>query len=508
MVKDRSSLTRRNLMAGMLGALATPAMANAPLTSLFPLARPGAPDPAPAAASALRAPRGTLDALLARSGLSGQTAVIAVDAETGATVEEHRGDLVMPPASTAKAITAMYALQTLGLEHRFVTRIEATGGGEIRNGELAGDLVLRGGGDPTLQTADLARLAEALVQRGLRRVSGRFLVDDSALPGVAQIDRGQPVSAGYNPSVSGLNLNFNRVHFSWETREGQARLALDARSEREVPPVSVIAIRAAARDLPVYTHGIEGGREHWTVAASALRSPGSRWLPVRVAAAYAGDVLRALLAARGCQIPPAQTARVAQGAVLAEHRSAALRPMVAEMLRYSTNITAESLGLAATLRLGGRPGGLEPSAARMNAWIGARYDAPGMALIDHSGLGPGSRITPRAMARYLVAARREGVLPDLLRLHPMRDSAGRENAGHPVTVRAKTGTLNFVSSLAGYAQPRGGRAIAFAIFSADMNRRRRISEADGEQPSGTRAWAGQARGLQQALIERWAGLSG
>jgi D-alanyl-D-alanine carboxypeptidase/D-alanyl-D-alanine-endopeptidase (penicillin-binding protein 4) len=140
----------------------------------------------------------------------------------------------------------------------------------------------------------------------------------------------------------------------------------------------------------------------------------------------------------------------------------------------------------------------------MNAWIGERYDAAGMALVDHSGLGPDSRVAPLVMARYLLAARREGVLPGLLRDFILRDAQGRENPAHPVSVLAKTGTLNFVSTLAGYAQMRGGRPVVFAIFSADLDRRRRISEAEGERPAGTRPWAGAARGLQQALIERWA----
>ncbi len=499
MSNSGSGVTRRSLLGGMLGVLAAPAWANAPLRSPVPPMRPTASLAGPAVAPPQVT--GSLETLLARAGVSGQTALIALDAETGAVIEHHRADLRMPPASTAKAVTALFALQTLGSDHRFVTRVEARGA--ISGGVLQGDLVLRGGGDPTLQTEDLARLAEMLVQQGLRRVTGRFEVDDGALPSVLQIDDGQPPSAGYNPAVGGLNLNFNRVHFSWETREGHLRLALDARSEREMPAVSVIGITAAARDLPVYTHALRQDGEDWTVAATALAAPGSRWLPVRRAGAYAGDVFRVLLATRGCQVPPPQVARSEPGRLLAEHRSAALTGMVREMLRYSTNITAEALGLSASQRLGARPRGLESSAGRMNRWIGERYGASGMGLIDHSGLGPGSRISPRVMASYMLAARREGVLPGLLREHPLR-----EGVRLPVQVHAKTGTLDFVSALTGYAQPQGGRAIVFSIISADMDRRTRLVSAQTEQTVGARSWTAQARGLQQSLIERWAGLAG
>ncbi len=152
----------------------------------------------------------------------------------------------MPPASTAKTVTALYALQTLGADHRFVTSVLARG--TISAGVLSGDLVLRGGGDPVLQTQDLARLADQVIAAGVRSITGEFRVDDGALPRVAQIDRGQPVQAGYNPGLSGMNLNFNRVYFGWETRAGRPVLTMDARSEREVPPVSAIAIEAVARD--------------------------------------------------------------------------------------------------------------------------------------------------------------------------------------------------------------------------------------------------------------------
>ena len=511
MLRDRSALSRRSVLAGLLAGAATPVLATAPLRSPRPPARPASAQIAalaPEAGATRSAPTGALSTVLERAGLTGDTTVIAVDAETGAVIEEHRADLRVPPASTAKALTTMYALQTLGTEFRFTTRVETGTGARIENGTLRGDLVLRGGGDPTLQTDHLARLAAELVERGLRRIEGRFIVDDQALPSIEQIDPEQPVAAGYNPGIAGLNLNFNRVYFGWEVANGRTQLSMDARSDREVPPVSVIGIEAVSRNLPVYTYASRGGRERWTVAASALNQSGSRWLPVRRPTAYAGDVFRMLLAARGCQLPEPRLQSVPPGQILAEHRSETLPGVLRDMLRYSTNITAECAGLAATLRQGRAVQGLAPSAARLNAWVAERYGASGLALQDHSGLAEASRVSVRSMASYLVAARREGILPGLLREHQMRDANGRPQTNHPVEVRAKTGTLDFVSALAGYAQPRGGRPIAFAIVSADLPRRESTRSEESERPAGARAWTGRARTLQQDLIERWAGLHG
>ena len=496
---NRGAPSRRQLLAGFASGLALiaagPASALAPARSPRPPVRPGP-------GLSLRPAPPSVEALIEGARLGGRTGLMAIDMATGAVLEAHGAETPLPPASVAKAPTALYALFQLGLEHRFATRVLASGG-QIEGGTLRGDLVLQGGGDPVLQTGELAALAQRLVDLGLRRVEGRLLVDDAALPPIPAIANDQPVQAGYNPAIAGLNLNFNRVHFAWQNAGGRLDLSMDARSDREVPPVSVIGIEAVARQGPVYTHSESGAREIWTVARPALSGTGSRWLPVRRPALYAGDVLRALLAARGCAVPPPQAVSGASGVILAEHRSDPLPEVMRGMLRFSTNITAEAAGLAASRRQNAAVQSLAQSGAQMGQWIAARYAAPGMRFVDHSGLGVYSRVTAAAMARFLFAAGGEGVLPEILREHPMRDNQGREIRNHPIQVRAKTGTLSFASGLGGYARTPGGRSIAFAIFSADVDRRARLSAAERERPPGAREWAQRARGLQQALLERW-----
>jgi serine-type D-Ala-D-Ala carboxypeptidase/endopeptidase (penicillin-binding protein 4) len=506
-------LSRRGLLLGLAATLSLPGLpgqARAPERSLVPPPRPlttargAAAVAAPVAAPVQARP---LEQLLARANLGGTTAFAALDAATGEVIEAHNPDIAMPPASVAKVPTALYALDGLGLEHRFVTRVRARDGA-ISGGVLRGDLVLEGGGDPVLQTEHLAALAQTLVAQGLRRVEGRFLVDERALPLIPSIDPGQAPQAGYSPAVSGLNLNFNRVHFAWRQSGGQPQVSLDARSGTETPPVSVIRIATADRAMPVYAHTQGTDRESWSVARAALTGEGSRWLPVRRPGHYAGDVLRALLAARGCTVPAPVSGQGGSGAVLAEHRSAPMTTLMGEMLRFSTNIVAECAGLSASLRGAGGVRDLAGSGGRMSDWLARTHQAPGLRFVDHSGLGEASRVTAQGMARLFLSARRTTLLSELLRAHPMRDGQGREMADHPVTVRAKTGTLNFVSGLGGYARTRGGREIVFAIFSADLVRRSRIAEADRDRPPGGQDWARRARTLQQGLIERWSALHG
>ncbi len=71
---------------------------------------------------------------------------------------------------------------------------------------------------------------------------------------------------------------------------------------------------------------------------------------------------------------------------------------------------------------------------------------------------------------------------------------------------AKSGTLNFVSGLAGHIVPPGGRELVFAIFSGDPARRDAVPVAEREDPPGAEGWTRRARRLQGQLISRWAGL--
>jgi D-alanyl-D-alanine carboxypeptidase/D-alanyl-D-alanine-endopeptidase (penicillin-binding protein 4) len=94
----------------------------------------------------------------------------------------------------------------------------------------------------------------------------------------------------------------------------------------------------------------------------------------------------------------------------------------------------------------------------------------------------------------------------ILRDVGMKDDAGKVIKGHPVSVLAKSGTLNFVSGLAGHVVPPApGRELAFAIFLGDPERRDAVPVALREEPEGGKAWTGRARRLQGQLISRWTG---
>lgn len=451
-------------------------------------------------------PADGLKRVLQQAGLPGEVACAVADVETGLRLEAENGASGLPPASVAKALTSLYALDVLGAEHRFHTRVMATG--DVIGGVVQGDLILVGGGDPTLTTDHLAQLAKALKSVGVREVRGGFKLWDGALPYVRTIDADQPDHVGYSPAISGLALNYNRVHFEWK-RAGQGwSVSMDARTEKYRPEVAMARMKVAKRSAPVYSYADSGGADQWTVANAALGKGGSRWLPVRRPAEYAGDVFRTMARAHGIVLAKPKVVKslpqeLGQGQVLAQHSSAALLVMLRRMLKYSNNLMAEMIGMSATAASGRRPGSLRASAQAMNSWAGAKYGMTGTRLVDHSGLGDASRMTPNDLVGALIAARKVGQLKPLLKPFLLRDTNGKVNKTHPIKVTAKTGTLNFVSGLGGFMTAADGTELAFAIFAADQSARSRIKRADRERPKGARSWNRKAKKMQQRLIERW-----
>lgn len=86
----------------------------------------------------------------------------------------------------------------------------------------------------------------------MTRVMGRFLCWRGALPYAEEIEPSQLDHLGYDPAVSGLNLNYNRVHFEWRRVSGNWQTTMDARTDDRVPPVSMARVRIVDRGSPVF----------------------------------------------------------------------------------------------------------------------------------------------------------------------------------------------------------------------------------------------------------------
>ncbi|SDE25449.1 D-alanyl-D-alanine carboxypeptidase / D-alanyl-D-alanine-endopeptidase (penicillin-binding protein 4) [Paracoccus isoporae] len=469
-----SRQTRRQILAGLAGVVATGGVAQAQTAPGLAAPPPRKPPPRPGR-------------LIEEAGLGAAVRYAVFDPD-GALLEGRGADQPVAPASTLKILTALYALDRLGGGRRFATRV-------LRHGDT---LILAGGGDPVLDSDALATLAGRVAAAAPQGIA-RLAVWGGALPFIAEISPEQADHLAYNPAVSGMMLNFNRVHLAWNS--GGAGMAVTARA-RAHRPVAYTVRAAGVSGGPVFAWRTDAAREIWEINRSALRVAGSRWLPVRRPEIYAGDVFQTLARAAGLPLPaPEVIGDLPDGAVeIARIESPPLTEILRGMMEYSTNLTAEAVGLHAS-----GAADLRASAGAMRGWA-ARQGIEGLDLRDHSGMSAQSRVTARAMAQVIATLGvRDGALRGLMRHVGLQDARGRAQPGD-LRLDAKTGTLNFVSNLAGYGGLPGAREVIFAIYVSDMERR--AATEGRELPDGVIGWTHRAKYLQQELVRSWLGRYG
>ena len=143
------------------------------------------------------------------TGTTGEVGVSGINLERGKIIYERNQNKSFAPASALKVFTAIYAMETLGPSFRYSTHVLADG--SIKNSQVMENLYLVASADPMLDTDHLFALAKEVKAAGVRSVSGDLFYTGQKFLRISQIDPLQHLQAGYNPSVSGLHLNFNRI---------------------------------------------------------------------------------------------------------------------------------------------------------------------------------------------------------------------------------------------------------------------------------------------------------
>lgn len=444
-------------------------------------------------------------ALMQTNGLADEDVAYAVfDLDDGTMLSARAADRPVIPASTLKVPTMVAGLAILGPDYRFPTILAASG--VLDGGVLRGDLTLLGGGDPYLDNGGLIDILEQFKQSGITRVEGRFLLDDTLLIGDTQIDPTQPYGASYNPGLSALSINFNRIQVSWRRNGEQITgSALAVAHARNIPcPWVEIAAGPATPFRPI------DGHEGWILSTRINPSEGTNVLPVRYPALLAGSIFRALCQQAGITLPEPQRSAVPTGSsILAVHESIPLVQMVPSILEYSNNMAAETVGMMAARALVTRAINRDQAGALLAEWFaqnvgGCEWESAAFPAM--SGLSTRDRVTATQMAQVLRFAHGSGRIPAFEPLMPEM-SWGAPGLG-PGRVRAKTGTMFWVRSLAGFVRCDSGRTRGFAIFLTDRDKRDALSAAaspdDHGIPQGSRAWLGRAKAFERDILAAWA----
>ncbi len=381
--------------------------------------------------------------------LGKEAGLVVTDPASGRVLYASGAATMLQPASTAKLATAVAALDVLGPQARFRTRVAA--------GATRGSIVLVGGGDPTLaagsppasdypQPATLKALAAATARalHSSGRDSVRLGYDTSLFTG-PQLAPGWPGSYITTGNVTGIT-------------------ALE----------------------------VDQGRLTPSGAPQDADDPGNFRPRSTDPAGQAAASFRAFLAADGIHVlgqPQPQTAPAHAG-TLAAVSSPPLSAMVGWMLRESNNVIAEDLARQVALREG-KPASFSGAAAAVTQVLGTLGLSRGIHLVDGSGLSPDDRIAPGVLARLvgLAASSTHPQLRAVITGLPVAGFLGTLAPGGSVfghlggpalgVVRAKTGNLSTVATLAGLVYDSSGRVLGFAFMTNGVPSTRLQQAANG-----------------------------
>ena len=350
-------------------------------------------------------------------------------ASAGRSVYARAADELLTPASVEKLLTAVAAIEVLGADARLRTTVVAAAGPD--GGVVAGDLWLVGGGDALLSTADYPRrfrfqpqavtsveaLADAVVAAGITRVEGRLLGDESRYDTERYID-------------------------AWPARFFE---------QDQTGPMSALSVNDGWLTYP----------PQWDV-----RVPDE--VPAPDPAAHAAGVLTELLRARGVTVVGgAGSATAPPDAVeVAAVESVPMDEYVAHVLRMSDSHAAELL-LKEIAVGAGRPGTSADGAAVVAEVVGGLgLPSPAPVVVDGSGLASENHVSCGYVRSLLDRLGPDAVPFEGLPVAGQTGTLSIRFLDSPATgrLRAKTGTLNQVTALAGFLDTIPGTTLTFSFM--------------------------------------------
>lgn len=414
--------------------------------------------------------------------------------DTGKVLYAHNAERLFVPASTAKLITTGLALADLGSTTRIATTLYATASRVGVNGTLHGDLILYGRGDPSLgldpSTADWAdRMAAALTQRGVKRVTGNLIADATYFSGL-------PIGAGweandlqtwYGAVPSALNVDGNLLRVTVE-RDG--RRCCNVSVMPDAAGVQVDNQTRATATQPLSLYRPLGSTTLFALGqlpASTQRHTYALSLPDPARAAAA--TLRQALARAGITLtgtiivlrwPESDAALTRPGThAVASIDSPTVAELVHHTLKDSDNLFAQALWLQVGATAAQRNAcDAAPAPTTSSDWAlcalhatlaRANISPDEVLLAEGSGLARQDLVTPHALVAWLAWTTTQPWSADFRAALPLAGVDGTladrfRGSRAANNLQAKTGTLSHDYTLAGFVTDATGHHLAFAIM--------------------------------------------
>lgn len=411
-------------------------------------------------------------------------AVSVTDLVSGAQLVARDAERAMNLASVTKLFTASAAMATLGGGFRWRTALY--GNEPDKRGVVAGPLYVKARGDPVLSVADLQALAADLAGRGVRTVD-RLVIDGSYFDGLTEpprFDDQKSETAAFRAPVASFSVARSAVSIVVVADPGgRARVTLEPNPGDYIKLVNR-GVTSVARGATRIKVDVKPTPEHLEIEVSGqIRWGEGRWETrkrVSDPARYAGGVLQRALAERGVKLKSRVlgTGTVpANAKLLAAHDSIALSEVIRAMNKLSDNFLAECIlkTLGAETRAVPGPATWDDGRAAIRGYL-AKLGMPstGYRMENGSGLFDATEVSAKQVTTLLRAAHKDyRIGPDLVASLPaggLDGTLAKRWHGRPALgrVRAKTGTLDKVVTLAGYIALDSEHPLGFAILVNDI----------------------------------------
>lgn len=388
---------------------------------------------------------------------------------TGETIVSWMEDEPRNPASVAKLVTTLVALDMLGPAYTWKTDVYLLG--EIEEQTLKGDLLLKGYGDPFLVTERLWSMLREVQRAGVRRIEGNVLLDDSYFD-VDYYDPGAfdnaPLRA-YNVAPNALLMNFKvvRYEFAPDRNGGTVNVELDPKLEnlQVVNRLSLkdgqcsgyqrgISISAnETLDQVIFSGAFPRGCDSYAMARTALGHND-----------FAYGLVKSLWQGMGGEIEGGWRNVVApeDEKPFRTFHSPSLGDVIRMVNKHSNNVMAHQLLYTLAAETFGPPATEEKGLEIVNDWLAERRLTDEKLQFDNgAGLSRSTRITARNIGDMLRYAWASPYMPEFVSSMSLAglDGTMSRRFRHDALVgmaHAKTGSLDGVAAVAGYLQSRSG----------------------------------------------------
>lgn len=403
--------------------------------------------------------------------------IYVVDVDSGETVMEWRGDEPRNPASTMKILTTLVALDILGPAYRWRTDVFAKG--ELQEGRLDGDLLIRGHGDPFLVTERVWQLLREIRRAGINEISGDLLIDDSWFEigdhDPAAFDR-QPLRA-YNVAPNALLMNFKVIRYRFEPD----RIANGVTVSLE-PPLENLRVE---NRLDLTTGRCRGFQRGITITSNKqldevtfsgkFPSGCEQYAFDRTALShneFVYGLFRSLWLESGGVLSGGWRNVVADESLqpVLSFDSLPLSEVIASVNKHSNNVMARHLLFTLAAEVNGKPGTEESGKQVISKWLFDNgLESSEIVIANGAGLSRKTRITAKHMGAILEYAWRQAYMPEYLASMSLSGLDGTlkqrfTDAGLVGKAHLKTGSIDHATAIAGYLQSRSGRRFAVVIL--------------------------------------------